>query len=118
VRYFGDDGIAGARFKTGGVELSDESTKDFETILWALDRWGVKDVVVVGYASTAGALRRFDNRQLAYKRAEAVSKLFTSRGVGAEAIGEYQSYRQTAKERELGVLNYQRVDIRINNGAG
>lgn len=104
-------------FESGGVTLAAESLADFETILWALERWGADEVTVVGYASTAGSLRRFDNRQLAYRRAEAVSKLFAERGVGAEAIGEYQSYRQSAKERELGFANFQRVDVRLANSA-
>ncbi|HNS86281.1 MAG TPA: DUF389 domain-containing protein, partial [Parvularculaceae bacterium] len=100
-------------FETGGVTLSTASLEDLETIFWALDRWGVDEVTVVGYASTAGALQRFDNRQLAFRRAETVSALFEERSVNAEAIGEYQSYRQSAKERELGLANFQRVDIRI-----
>ena len=104
-------------FESGGVTLAAESLADFETILWALERWGADEVTVVGYASTAGSLRRFDNRQLAYRRAEAVSKLFAERGIDAEAIGEYQSYRQSAKERELGLANFQRVDVRLANGA-
>mgnify|MGYP001459475292 CR=1 FL=1 len=102
-------------FETGGVTLSTASLEDLETIFWALDRWGVDEVTVVGYASTAGALQRFDNRQLAFRRAETVSALFEERSVNAEAIGEYQSYRQSAKERELGLANFQRVDIRITN---
>lgn len=105
-------------FKTGGAELTEQSLLDFETAYWALVRWGVSEAAVVGYASTEGALRRFDNRQLAYRRAEAVSALLEQRGVRAEAAGEYQSYRQSAKERELGVANFQRVDIRINNSGG
>lgn len=104
-------------FDTGGAELAADSLDDFESILWALERWGVDEVVVIGYASTEGALRRFDNRQLAFRRAEAVGALFTKRGVKAEAIGEYQSFRQSTRERELGVRNFQRVDIRIANEA-
>lgn len=104
-------------FETGGTDLDSASKKELETIFWALKRWGVDEIVVVGYASTEGALRRFDNRQLAHRRAEAVSAIFTERGVRAEAFGEYQSYRQSAKEKMLGVANFQRVDIRIANAA-
>ena len=48
--------------------------------IWALEHWSTKTVEVVGYASTSGALQRFDNRTLAYQRAVTVADRLTQAG--------------------------------------
>tara|TARA_R110000744_G_scaffold4359_1_gene15786 strand:+ start:437 stop:2068 length:1632 start_codon:yes stop_codon:yes gene_type:complete len=80
--------------------------------IWALERWSTKSVEVVGYASTAGALQRFDNRTLAYQRAVTVADRLTQAGFTASPVGEYRAYRQTAEERQLGYQRFQTVLIR------
>jgi uncharacterized hydrophobic protein (TIGR00271 family) len=80
--------------------------------IWALEHWSTRTVEVVGYASTAGALERFDNRNLAYQRAVTVADRLTQAGFTASPVGEYRAYRQTADEKQLGYQHFQTVLIR------
>ena len=80
--------------------------------IWALEHWSTKTVEVVGYASTSGALQRFDNRTLAYQRAVTVADRLTQAGFTATPVGEYRAFRQTADEKQLGYQRFQTVLIR------
>jgi uncharacterized hydrophobic protein (TIGR00271 family) len=80
--------------------------------IWALEHWSSKTVEVVGYASTTGALQRFDNRTLAYQRAVTVADRLTQAGFTAAPVGEYRAFRQTSDERQLGYQRFQTVLIR------
>lgn len=100
-------------FETGADTVSAEVTEAVATILWALERWGATHVTVVGYASTAGQVNRFDNTSLAFRRANAVLSILQEAGYRGEAVGEYRAFRQSDLERNYGFRRFQRVDVRI-----
>ena len=77
-----------------------------------LERWAVTNVEVVGYASTSGEVRRFDNQSLALRRAQNISALLEEQGVTASPIGEYRAFRQSTDEKFRGYQRYQTVLIR------
>ncbi|MEH6807799.1 MAG: DUF389 domain-containing protein [Hyphomonas oceanitis] len=99
-------------FDNGEAVLSPEGEAVLGNSIWALQHWSVTTVETVGYASTAGELRRFDNQTLAYRRAAAVAERLTQAGIAATPIGEYRAYRQTADEKQLGYQRFQTVLIR------
>ncbi|MEQ9317087.1 MAG: TIGR00341 family protein [Henriciella sp.] len=99
-------------FETGSDEISAEGESVLGDSVWALRRWGVPTVEVVGYASTSGELQRFDNQSLAFRRAASVSSRLEELGFTASPIGEYRAFRQTVDERELGYRRFQSVIIR------
>jgi uncharacterized hydrophobic protein (TIGR00271 family) len=99
-------------FDNGEAVLSPEGEAVLGNSIWALQHWSVTHVETVGYASTAGELRRFDNQTLAYRRAAAVAERLTQAGITATPIGEYRAYRQTADEKQLGYQRFQTVLIR------
>lgn len=79
---------------------------------WALQRWDVSQLEVVGYASTTGALENFDNQSLAFRRANRVAEHFRTLGFDAQPIGEYRAFRQSEIEKALGYQRFQSVRIR------
>ena len=99
-------------FREGGVELEDGAVQTVEDCVWALQRWGATDIAVVGYASTAGELQRFNNQALAYQRAQAVANMLAERGFVARVTGEYRVVNQRQDERQQGYQRFQTVQIR------
>lgn len=99
-------------FSNGEAVLSPAGESVLGDSIWALQHWSVSAVETVGYASTAGELRRFDNETLAYRRAAAVADRLTLAGIIATPIGEYRAYRQAADEKQLGYQRFQTVLIR------
>ena len=99
-------------FDNGEAVLSPAGESVLGDSIWALRHWSVTDVETVGYASTAGELRRFDNQTLAYRRASVVADRLTQAGITATPIGEYRAYRQAADEKQLGYQRFQTVLIR------
>ncbi|MBU1288526.1 MAG: DUF389 domain-containing protein [Alphaproteobacteria bacterium] len=99
-------------FANGEAVLSPAGESVLGDSIWALQHWSVSTVETVGYASTAGELRRFDNETLAYRRAAAVANRLTQAGIIATPIGEYRAYRQAADEKQLGYQRFQTVLIR------
>ncbi|MEH6694117.1 MAG: DUF389 domain-containing protein [Hyphomonas sp.] len=99
-------------FANGEAVLSPAGESVLGDSIWALQHWSVSTVETVGYASTAGELRRFDNETLAYRRAAAVADRLTQAGITATPIGEYRAYRQAADEKQLGYQRFQTVLIR------
>jgi uncharacterized hydrophobic protein (TIGR00271 family) len=99
-------------FDNGEAVLSPEGEAVLGNSIWALHHWSVTNVEAVGYASTAGELRRFDNQTLAYRRAAVVADRLTQAGITATPIGEYRAYRQAADEKQLGYQRFQTVLIR------
>lgn len=98
----------------GKVEPAQAGLGTLEDIVWALNRWGAKSVVVVGFASTVGEMERFDNTSLAYRRARHIADLLEGAGITAEVRAEYRSFRQRRDERDNGTNSFQRVEIRLN----
>lgn len=103
-------------FSEGSDTLPEDAASIIENCIWALERWGMSTIEVVGYASTAGDLQRFDNQALAYRRAKAVADLLTEAGFEAIPIGEYRAFQQQREERNAGRLRYQSVLIRPKSG--
>ena len=99
-------------FDNGEAILSAAGEAVLGDSIWALRHWSVTNVETVGYASTAGELRRFDNQTLAYRRASVVADRLTEAGITATPIGEYRAYRQAADEKQLGYQRFQTVLIR------
>jgi uncharacterized hydrophobic protein (TIGR00271 family) len=99
-------------FDNGEAILSPAGEAVLGESIWALQHWSVTNVETVGYASTAGELRRFDNQTLAYRRASVVADRLTQAGITATPIGEYRAYRQAADEKQLGYQRFQTVLIR------
>tara|TARA_R110002020_G_scaffold406378_2_gene616392 strand:+ start:40107 stop:41738 length:1632 start_codon:yes stop_codon:yes gene_type:complete len=99
-------------FDNGEAILSPAGEAVLGESIWALQNWSVTNVETVGYASTAGELRRFDNQTLAYRRAAVVADRLTQAGITATPIGEYRAYRQAADEKQLGYQRFQTVLIR------
>jgi len=99
-------------FDNGDTIISPAGESVLGDSIWALEHWSVKSVEVVGYASTSGALQRFDNRTLAYQRAVTVADRLTQAGFTASPVGEYRAFRQTTDERQLGYQRFQTVLIR------
>ncbi|WP_373006966.1 hypothetical protein [Hyphomonas sp.] len=73
-------------FDNGKNTLSPAGESVLGDSISALERWSSKSVEVVGYASTAGALQRFDNRNLAYQRAVAEDRVWLD---GDQAISSH-----------------------------
>ena len=99
-------------FAEGADDLDAGALKIINDCQWALERWNVEAVEVVGYASTAGAVQRFNNQALAYRRAEAVASILRENGIAATPVGEYRAFNQDQEERVLGRQRFQSVLIR------
>jgi len=102
-------------FEQASDVISPANQPVMEDILWALRRWSVKNVEVVGYASTAGELRRFDNKSLALRRAQNVATILEANGIGTSSLGEYRAFRQEVNEKQLGYQRFQTVLVRPVN---
>ncbi|MHA7899603.1 MAG: TIGR00341 family protein [Henriciella sp.] len=99
-------------FETGQTEITPVGAQSIETSIWALERWEVANLEIVGYASTSGALQNFNNDALAYRRAATVADILMEQGFVATPIGEFRAFSQSAEERQLGYLRFQSVLIR------
>ena len=99
-------------FDNGSDVVSPANAGLIDDILWVLDRWIVKSVEVVGYASTSGEVRRFDNQSLALRRAQNISTILEEQGLIASPTGEYRAFRQSTDEKLRGYQRYQTVLIR------
>jgi hypothetical protein len=92
---------------------SGEEEEKIGDIVWALRRWDVTQVAVVGYASTIGEFENFSNASLAYRRANFVVKRLKQEGIEATTRAEYRSYNQKREERNYGVNSFHRVEVRL-----
>lgn len=101
-------------FAKGEDDMTPEMTPLLETIAWALKRWDISEIEVVGYASTSGAVESFDNRSLAFRRAGNAAMYFSELGFKTNPIGEYRVFQQTEQEKVMGYQRFQSVLIRPN----
>jgi uncharacterized hydrophobic protein (TIGR00271 family) len=99
-------------FDNGNDTVSPSANALIDDILWVLGRWSVTEVEAVGFASTSGEVRQFDNRSLALRRARNIAMILEEKGLKASAIGEYRAYQQTTNEKQHGYQRYQTVLIR------
>lgn len=100
-------------FKKTRAELQDNSEVNLKNNIWALTRWGIKNVIVVGHASTAGEAKQFDNTSLALQRADRIARYLQEAGFLATSKVGYKSTRQVQEEKIEGQENFQRVEIRL-----
>ncbi len=85
-----------------------------DSIIWALQRWDVSQVAVVGFASSVGEYERFNNTSLAYRRARTVADIIEAGGLTAQIRSEYTSFDQKRDERNFGVNSFHRVEVRFS----
>jgi uncharacterized hydrophobic protein (TIGR00271 family) len=104
-------------YQVGSDKLLQTEQDKLSDILWALNQWNITNVTVVGFASSAGELERFDNTSLAYRRATDVLSKIKTNGIAANARAEYRSFRQLQDEKSYGNYSFQRVEIRLNQPA-
>lgn len=104
-------------FEIGRDETSGLETDKISDIAWALQRWDVQDVSVVGFASSVGDYQRFDNNSLAARRANFVADALEERGFAVDTRGEYTSFAQQRDERNFGINSFHRVEVRFTRDA-
>ena len=105
-------------FASGADEITYEMKPLLETNAWALKRWEISQIEVVGYASTSGAVENFDNSSLAFRRASNAAAYFSGLGFEAKPIGEYRVFQQSEQEKALGYQRFQSVLIRPSDSSG
>lgn len=92
-----------------GSKISADGLATVNNILWALDRWGVKDVNVQGHASLGGSTSV--NRRIALGRAEAVCAKLREKGLTAEPSSAFGAPDQAKLERELGKKQFESAAV-------
>jgi len=97
-------------FPEASSTIEPAAEPELELALWALERWQVREVDVIGYASSVGT--DAENRALAEARANGVAAWFGAQGYITAPRADYPAYRQAANERELGYGRYRRVVVR------
>lgn len=100
-------------FQTGKALLLNRSIETLNDIVWALNRWDINEVITIGYASSAGEKRRYDNSALATKRAKEVATHLQALKIDANYKDAYRSASQLAEEQEAGGSYFQRVEVRL-----
>lgn len=102
-------------FDIGAKILNDAEKEKLADIIWALQHWDVREVKVVGFASTTGELENFNNQSLAYRRASTVMQAVQDAGIEAKPYSEYRSFQQQKEEIINGISSLQRVEIRLSS---
>ncbi len=96
-------------FEPDSSTLNEVSIRDLETVAWALRRWNMSDVDVIGLASSDGQVAR--NFALAKERAEAVAAWLEGRGISGTVRPSFERQAQQPIERERGAAAFRRVEI-------
>lgn len=98
-------------FETGSDALIIGQDAAVDDIVWALRAWQVRQVTVLGFASSTGSLAI--NSALAERRAGRVATALRAAGVDAVTDAETRVPNQRELERRYGLTYLQRVDVRI-----
>ncbi len=104
-------------FEMGQDIPSAVESEKIKDIIWALRRWDITDVAVIGFASSAGEFERFNNTSLAFRRAKSVASALESEGIIVQTRSEYTSFDQKREERHYGINSLHRVEIRFVRNA-
>jgi outer membrane protein OmpA-like peptidoglycan-associated protein len=96
-------------FEPGSSALDEASIQDLETVDWALQRWNMAEVDVIGLASSDGQAAR--NFALAKERAEVVAAWLTDRSISSTVRPSFERRSQQPIERERGAAAFRRVEI-------
>ncbi|PKO81257.1 MAG: TIGR00341 family protein [Betaproteobacteria bacterium HGW-Betaproteobacteria-13] len=106
------------RFGRASAAIEAGEQDRIDAIVWALKRWNIERVQVIGHASSDGG----GSLRLANARANRVAEAIRAQGLGAETRGRYPLPSQLAGERELGQIAFRAVSIVIptpdNTGSG
>ncbi|WP_439619435.1 TIGR00341 family protein [Hyphomonas sp.] len=84
-------GLPAIPFETGLDTLSDAAAEQVDTAAWALERWNVGKVEVIGYSPTAAATLRIDPDALYVRRSETVARRLRDGGLEAISATEYRA---------------------------
>lgn len=88
------------RFPQGKADMEAADHEAIKIAVWALNRWQVKHVRVLGSASLNESGRK--TRLLAAQRAEATARLLTASGIESQPTVVYPQAAQHAHEKEQG----------------
>lgn len=97
------------RFPQGSAKPDIQGERAIEETIWALMRWKITTVEVVGGISVTESKR---NGKLARSRAEFVSSQLKQAGIKGEVTASSPPRAQTDEEREAGHAKYRQVSIR------
>ncbi|MEM7766853.1 MAG: DUF389 domain-containing protein [Pseudomonadota bacterium] len=97
-------------FDEASDAITDSTQPNLDLALWALERWQVRDIDVIGYASSIGSDTQ--NRRLAERRANGVAAWFGGKGIIAAPRADYPAFRQAEIEQQQGFARYRRVVLR------
>lgn len=97
-------------FTAGATALGLNETEKLKDIVWALKRWGVDHVNVMGYASAQGGSYS-RNEAIAYARAAWVAEKLERSGFASKPQSNYQPTRQRAAQTKFGVASFQRAEV-------
>lgn len=98
-------------FDAGEATIRPDARRRLDALVWALGRWGVTAVEVVGRTSSIGdgSGRAAD---LARRRAEAVVEVLRGRGIAAMPVEEARDARMRQQERLRGLEAFRSVEVR------
>ncbi len=99
------------RFPPGEAGLDATAEAALADMRWALRRWRLTGVTVLGRAATRDDSRASSRTALARARAEAVAAWLRAEGVAARARVDPAGPLQRAGERERGVAQYRSVVV-------
>lgn len=102
-------GLPAIQFANGQSILEPAGEDRLTAIVWALERWGAKEVLLTGHASSTGR----GPLSLAERRVETVSRWLGEHGVQVRGQAFYPAPMQTAREREVGEMTYRSVEIAL-----
>jgi uncharacterized hydrophobic protein (TIGR00271 family) len=94
-------------FEPGSKGLDEAAELRIATIVWALQRWNIDRVEVVGHASSD----RGGSPRLAGVRAERVAEALRAGGIEVVSVARYPLPNQLAAERELGEAAFRAVSV-------
>ena len=69
--------------------------------IWALERWGAREVDLVAYLPNALAAQTFDERALGHRRATRVAAALEQAGIQANIVGEFRRGDQADREDRI-----------------
>lgn len=98
-------------FGLNSDEISAQNLITLDDNIWALGRWQIQDIDVVGYASSIGDAKI--NKTLAISRARAVANILKEKGFNVSLKTRVRIPAEIDDERFKGYDGYQRVDIRL-----
>lgn len=96
------------QFPNAAYTLDDKAEAQLQTTLWALQRWHVKEIQLIGHASSLGRKKR-----LAQQRVAAVADWFAPHGIVAREEAIYPNRNQTIREQEIGEAAFRSVEITL-----